>query len=91
MCSTKFYPTSTMRGAQSKVQLRLQRSTLHKSGAPRLLNTSKDPASEFELLLLLPHLYSSLWGGLYGVEEFFVLCSGWGDDLSINAAWNVDV
>lgn len=80
-----------MRGAQSKVQLRLQQSNRRKSGAPRLLNTSKDAVSEFEPPLLLPHLYRSLWGRLYDVEEFFVLCSGQSDDLSINAAWNVDV
>jgi hypothetical protein len=80
-----------MRGAQSKVQLRLQQSTRFKSGAPRLLNTSKDAVSELQPPLLLPHLHGSLWGGLYGVEEFFVLCSRRGDDLSINAAWNVDV
>lgn len=80
----KFYPTSIMRGAQSKVQQ--ERSTDRKSGAPRLLNTSKAAISEFQPPLLLPLLYSSLWGGPHSVEEFFVRRRNKDDDLSIIAA-----
>lgn len=73
-----------MRGAQSKVQL--QRSTDHKSGAPRLLNTSKAAVSEFQSPLLLPHLYRSLCGEPHSVGEFFVRSRNQDDDLSIIAA-----